>query len=68
MHVQVRQLLGRPLPRSFGPPRRLQLVSPGASLRIAAPPVLVDTMPSNVSNLARASHVSILPFPFLMSD
>lgn len=49
--LQVRQLLGRPLPRTFDPPRRLQLVSPGAGLRIVAPPVQVDTMPSNVRTL-----------------
>ncbi len=45
---QVKQLLGRPLPRTFDPPRRLQMVTPGTGLRIATPPVLVDTMPSNV--------------------
>ena len=41
--VQVKQLLGRPLPRLFGPLRRVRQVEPGCGYNIVPPPLPSDS-------------------------
>ncbi len=40
---QVKQLLGRPLPRAFGPPRRVRQLAPGCGFNIVPPPLSLES-------------------------
>jgi hypothetical protein len=41
--MQIRQLMTRPLSRTFGPLRKLELIEPGAGFNVTPPPHLGDS-------------------------
>ena len=58
MATQVKQLLGRPLPRVFGPLRRVRQIAPGCGFNIAPPPLSSDSPVRTVCKLPTVFNIS----------
>ena len=59
MATQVKQLLGRPLPRVFGPLRRVRQIAPGCGYNIAPPPRSSDSPVRTVCKLPTTFYIRV---------